>query len=238
MLDNECWSAGGCKTHLSVESTKPPLFATFPVISPLALKSLAFSSDSEQVSPLPDSETSCSPVDFATSDPPDDSFTVDRLAAIATKVGLCAGRATTTPTETKSCDYIYARQPEFHNWNSPMALPPVLPLSQQLLSAAKSSTACRTTQGEVVKIGGPVHPRRRSRNSPRSRSGCWTCRIRHKACPENGIPCGTCIRLDLPCDNAALRPAYMVDKRLAAERLTEIRARRGRKRARGRRVCP
>jgi len=58
----------------------------------------------------------------------------------------------------------------------------------------------------------------------RSRSGCWTCRIRHKACPEDGVVCSTCLRLRLECDTSPERPGYMTNKELAAERLAKIRS--------------
>lgn len=72
----------------------------------------------------------------------------------------------------------------------------------------------------------------RAQRKSRSRSGCWTCRLRHKACPEDGDPCGLCVRLKMPCDYSSVKPAYMSDKRLASARLKFIRTsgeRRGRK---------
>lgn len=72
----------------------------------------------------------------------------------------------------------------------------------------------------------------RAQRKSRSRSGCWTCRLRHKACPEDGDPCGLCVRLRMPCDYSAVKPAYMSDKKLASARLKFIRTsgeRRGRK---------
>lgn len=57
----------------------------------------------------------------------------------------------------------------------------------------------------------------------RSKQGCWTCRLRHKACPEDGNPCGTCTRLGLHCDVSRQRPSYMVDAKHTMKRLKEIR---------------
>ncbi|KAG7193519.1 uncharacterized protein KQ657_000586 [Scheffersomyces spartinae] len=58
----------------------------------------------------------------------------------------------------------------------------------------------------------------------RSKSGCWTCRIRHKACPEDRPECGQCTRLSLKCDYNTVRPQYMYDPILRAKKLSEIRA--------------
>lgn len=51
----------------------------------------------------------------------------------------------------------------------------------------------------------------RPRHLTRSPTGCWTCRIRHKRCPEDGFPCTACERLGLECDSSSLRPPYMSD---------------------------
>lgn len=57
----------------------------------------------------------------------------------------------------------------------------------------------------------------------RSRNGCWTCRIRHKGCPEERPHCSTCVRLGLTCDYSQERPLYMVDSTLEYRKLKEIR---------------
>lgn len=59
---------------------------------------------------------------------------------------------------------------------------------------------------------------------PRSKSGCWTCRVRHKACPEERPTCSQCLRLNLKCDYSSVRPTYMVDPLLQANKLKEIRS--------------
>ncbi|KAK6203452.1 uncharacterized protein RJT21DRAFT_125914 [Scheffersomyces amazonensis] len=66
-------------------------------------------------------------------------------------------------------------------------------------------------------------PEKKRRLGPRSKSGCWTCRVRHKACPENRPICGQCIRLHLTCDYSSVRPHYMTDPILQAAKLKEIR---------------
>lgn len=67
-------------------------------------------------------------------------------------------------------------------------------------------------------------PEKKRRLGPRSKSGCWTCRVRHKACPEDRPSCGQCIRLNLECDYLEQRPLYMYDPTTQAAKLKEIRA--------------
>lgn len=59
---------------------------------------------------------------------------------------------------------------------------------------------------------------------PRSKSGCWTCRVRHKSCPEERPTCSQCLRLNLKCDYSSKRPTYMVDPVVQANKLKEIRS--------------
>ncbi|CCE86060.1 Piso0_005709 [Millerozyma farinosa CBS 7064] len=65
-------------------------------------------------------------------------------------------------------------------------------------------------------------PEKKRRLGPRSKSGCWTCRVRHKACPEERPVCSQCSRLDLKCDYSSARPKYMTDPLLQATKLREI----------------
>ncbi|EMG48424.1 Structure-specific endonuclease subunit SLX4 [Candida maltosa Xu316] len=58
----------------------------------------------------------------------------------------------------------------------------------------------------------------------RSKTGCWTCRIRHKACPEEKPECSQCVRLQLTCDYSEERPDYMLDSNLQEMKKKEIRA--------------
>lgn len=69
----------------------------------------------------------------------------------------------------------------------------------------------------------PPGKSRKSHRGPRSRSGCWTCRLRHKACPEDKPICGECRRLGLVCDYSFDRPSYMVETAQAQEKLRQIR---------------
>lgn len=62
-----------------------------------------------------------------------------------------------------------------------------------------------------------------SKFSARSKSGCWTCRVRHKACPEEKPRCSQCVRLQLYCDYSETRPDYMSNLHLQQQKLREIR---------------
>lgn len=59
---------------------------------------------------------------------------------------------------------------------------------------------------------------------PRSKSGCWTCRVRHKSCPEERPRCSLCVRLNLKCDYSSIRPKYMTDPVQQENKLKEIRS--------------
>ncbi len=42
----------------------------------------------------------------------------------------------------------------------------------------------------------------------RSKSGCWTCRLRRKKCPEDGMPCTNCKARGVVCHGYGPRPAW------------------------------
>ncbi|EGX93793.1 C6 transcription factor, putative [Cordyceps militaris CM01] len=42
----------------------------------------------------------------------------------------------------------------------------------------------------------------------RSKSGCWTCRLRRKKCPEDGMPCSNCKARGVVCHGYGPRPAW------------------------------
>lgn len=56
----------------------------------------------------------------------------------------------------------------------------------------------------------------------RSRTGCWTCRIRHKSCPEQRPTCQECKRLTLQCDYSQQKPSYIGNPDLVRNKLAEI----------------
>lgn len=53
------------------------------------------------------------------------------------------------------------------------------------------------------------HQPRYMAGSTRSRSGCWTCRLRRKKCDERRPGCETCERLGISCHGYANRPEWM-----------------------------
>lgn len=60
---------------------------------------------------------------------------------------------------------------------------------------------------------------------PRSKTGCWTCRLRRKKCPEEKPHCSQCSRLQLRCDGYGIdKPAFMYEKNEQNKRLGEIKA--------------
>lgn len=70
---------------------------------------------------------------------------------------------------------------------------------------------------------GELNIEKKKKRGLRSKKGCWTCRVRHKACPENKPICGQCERLKLECDYSIERPAYMTNTTLQTAKLKEIR---------------
>ena len=45
-------------------------------------------------------------------------------------------------------------------------------------------------------------------NSRRTRSGCWTCRLRRKKCDEQGLPCSNCSTRGVFCHGYGLKPSW------------------------------
>lgn len=83
----------------------------------------------------------------------------------------------------------------------------------------------RNNKRKLRPVGVSVSQHEKKRKlGARSKTGCWTCRIRHKACPEEKPSCSQCIRLQLDCDYSDKRPSYMSDPNLQIQKLKEIRA--------------
>lgn len=156
---------------------------------------------------------------FVTSDPAVEMTTIEELAAIAAisvlvaQEGTAAYESRQIPGETTTKQVI-ARE------------------YLQLSPKHRTHTVHGSHKHGAQKIPTGNAHRLRYRRNLRSRAGCWTCRLRHKACPEDGQPCGTCKRLNIPCDYATQRPAYMGDQKLAASRLRFIKGACRRRRAR------
>ena len=62
----------------------------------------------------------------------------------------------------------------------------------------------------------------RRRLLPRSKKGCWICRIKHLKCDEVRPSCGACVRFGLTCDYSPTKPDYVTDKELRQKKLSEI----------------
>lgn len=63
------------------------------------------------------------------------------------------------------------------------------------------------------------HTRRRL--LPRSKSGCWICRIKHLKCDEARPACSLCQKFGLECDYSPQKPAYVVDPALRLKMLSK-----------------
>lgn len=100
-----------------------------------------------------------------------------------------------------------------------------LRVSQNTPDASKSSSIQSRSKPRRLQQTKRMHTSSQiGRKIMRSRSGCWTCRIRHKSCPEDGVVCSTCLRLLLVCDTSPKRPDYMKNEKLAAKKLADIQA--------------
>lgn len=64
------------------------------------------------------------------------------------------------------------------------------------------------------------HTRRRL--LPRSKIGCWICRIKHLKCDEAKPYCSSCLKFGVACDYSAEKPSYVTDKNLRSQKLAEI----------------
>ncbi|CDK26566.1 unnamed protein product [Kuraishia capsulata CBS 1993] len=58
---------------------------------------------------------------------------------------------------------------------------------------------------------------------PRSKNGCWTCRLRRKRCPEDKPECSECVRLGLECDGyLAEKPWFALSAEAGRYRMEQI----------------
>lgn len=64
------------------------------------------------------------------------------------------------------------------------------------------------------------HTRRRL--LPRSKNGCWICRIKHLKCDEARPVCTSCSKFGIECDYSPVKPGYVLDKNLRKEKLIDI----------------
>ncbi|KAK9324728.1 hypothetical protein V1517DRAFT_316703 [Lipomyces orientalis] len=64
---------------------------------------------------------------------------------------------------------------------------------------------------------------RRRSSASRTRTGCWTCRLRRKKCTEEKPACAACLRLKLACDGYGDRPDFMKSADAMGRKRDEIR---------------
>ncbi|KAE8365453.1 fungal-specific transcription factor domain-containing protein [Aspergillus caelatus] len=91
-----------------------------------------------------------------------------------------------------------------------------------------SSTASRTTQANFTGVGrategGRGRSSRRPASHRRSRSGCYTCRLRRKKCDETHPVCGSCGSLRLNCEYS--KPEWWSDmehRQVERDRIKEM----------------
>lgn len=86
------------------------------------------------------------------------------------------------------------------------------------LTPSKSSHSLLSSQTALDK---PKKYTRR-RLLPRSKNGCWICRIKHLKCDETRPICTSCAKLGIECDYSPERPDYITDKNLKKEKLASI----------------
>ncbi|CAK9683866.1 unnamed protein product [Candida parapsilosis] len=80
-----------------------------------------------------------------------------------------------------------------------------------------------TTSDSGINKDQPVKKKyTRRRLLPRSKKGCWICRIKHLKCDEVRPSCGACVRFGLTCDYSPTKPDYVTDKELRQKKLSEI----------------
>ncbi|KAK6461943.1 UME6 C6 zinc finger URS1-binding protein-like protein [Scheffersomyces coipomensis] len=62
----------------------------------------------------------------------------------------------------------------------------------------------------------------RRRLLPRSKNGCWICRIKHLKCDEVRPHCASCLKFGIECDYSKDKPDYVIDKQLRLQKLDEL----------------
>lgn len=80
----------------------------------------------------------------------------------------------------------------------------------------------RPSLGRSVSADTNRQPKKHTRRRllPRSKSGCWICRIKHLKCDERRPVCSLCHKFDLECDYSIEKPPYVLNPALRQEKLT------------------
>ena len=89
----------------------------------------------------------------------------------------------------------------------------------------KSPKKSANPQSRMHKLGVSQYPYKvaEAPSNWQAGPGCWTCRIRHKSCPQDSEICSSCRRLSLYCDRSKTRPHYMLNKDASVKVRREIR---------------
>ncbi|EDK40339.2 hypothetical protein PGUG_04437 [Meyerozyma guilliermondii ATCC 6260] len=88
-------------------------------------------------------------------------------------------------------------------------------------SISRKSSKLSLNEAAAAAVKTPKKHTRRKLN-PRSRNGCWICRIKHVKCDEERPVCNGCKKYNLECDYSPDKPAYVTDKNLRQEKLQQI----------------
>lgn len=90
------------------------------------------------------------------------------------------------------------------------------------LEDERNSSITSTSSGNSAGGTPGVKKYTRRRLLPRSKNGCWICRIKHLKCDENKPICSTCEKYGITCDYSMEKPDYVIDSDLRNEKLMEI----------------
>ncbi|CAN3360378.1 hypothetical protein DICA1_D12970 [Diutina catenulata] len=94
--------------------------------------------------------------------------------------------------------------------------------SSSVGSANSSSSELGNSVNQAVADGTKPKKHTRRRLLPRSKNGCWICRIKHLKCDEIRPECSSCLRFGIECDYSETKPDYVADKNLRREKLLAI----------------
>lgn len=107
------------------------------------------------------------------------------------------------------------------------SLPILTEISSRKSRSSLGSSSTTTLENESSSSAGSSRDSKakkftRRRLTPRSKLGCWICRIKHLKCNEARPTCSSCARFGIECDYSPEKPAYLTDKNLKKQKLLEI----------------
>lgn len=119
-----------------------------------------------------------------------------------------------TPRRYPSSTNGFSHKISLHSNNSNLDLtPPIF-----------NPTKCLSKKNSVTSLNDISKPKKHTRKRilPRSKDGCWICRIKHLKCDECKPVCNSCQRFGIECDYSPDKPLYVSDKNLRKEKLASI----------------